>query len=48
MFATTYNDLEKSWKGAPRIPLLNRDVSIGQVLLDALDRQPNEIGQVSF
>lgn len=46
MFATIYNDSKKYWQGVPRVPLYNRDVSIGQVLLDALERQPNEIGQV--
>lgn len=47
MFDTIYNESEKSWHGVDRVPVFNRDVSIGQVMLDALERHPNGIAQVS-
>lgn len=48
MFHTTYNEETKTWHGLPRTPTYNPNVSVGQILLEALGRYPKKIGQVSI
>lgn len=47
LFHTTFDEETKTWYGLPGVPMYNPNVSVGQVLLEALRRYPEKIGQVS-
>lgn len=46
MFHVTFNEKTKIWSGASTIPVFNKDLSVGAAFLDALQKNPNKIGQV--
>lgn len=48
MYRTQYNEESKMWTGLSKVPLYNLSVSVGQVILESLDRDPDKIGQVIF
>jgi len=43
---TYFDDVNKIWSGKVKAPLYNNAVSLGQVALEMLNRNPNKIGQV--
>lgn len=47
MFRTRYDDDTKIWSGPPWVPNYYPNVNAAQVLLDALGRNPQRIGQIS-
>lgn len=47
MYRTIYDKKMKQWSGQPKIALYNPNVSVGQVILEALHRAPDKIGQVN-
>lgn len=46
MYRTIFDEKLKQWSGLPKIALYNPNVSVGQVILEALDRAPQKMGQV--
>lgn len=46
MYRTTFDQKTKIWYGPNTVPHYNPNVSVGQVLLHALGKCPNKIGQV--
>lgn len=46
MYKTIYNEETNLWTGLNKVPLYNLNVSVGQVVLEALDRDPDSLGQV--
>lgn len=46
MYRTIYDEETKMWTGLSKVPLYNLSVSVGQVILESLDRDPDKIGQV--
>lgn len=46
-YSTIFDEKTKTWKGLPKVPKYNANVSVGQVVLEALSREPNKIGQVN-
>lgn len=47
LFHTTYNSSTKVWSGPLLPPIYHPDVNAAQVLLDAMNRDPEAIGQIS-
>lgn len=47
MFHTIYDADTKTWSGRKTAPMYHPNVNVAQVLLDALQRNPNHIGQIS-
>lgn len=47
MYRTIYDKDTKVWTGLRKLPLYHPNVSVGQVILEALDRNPLKIGQVN-
>lgn len=46
MNSTFFEKEIKVWHGRLTTPIYNPNVSIGQVILDCLQKNPNKIGQV--
>lgn len=47
MFQTNFNSANKLWSGKKCSPIYNPKASIGQIVLDALNRNPEKVVQVS-
>lgn len=47
VYQTTYDPLTKIWSGRPMAPIYHPDVNAAQVLLDAMNRNPAQIGQIN-
>lgn len=47
MYRTIYDKEIKEWSGIRKYPLYHPNVSVGQVILEALNRNPQKIGQVN-
>lgn len=45
---TFYDEKTKTWRGPRKNYLFNKHVTIGEVILTELEKDPNKIGQVSM
>lgn len=46
MFHTNFDENTLTWSGLQKVPTYNSNVTVGQVVLEALQRNPKKIGQV--
>lgn len=46
MYHTSFDAATKTWTGPKTLPVFNPNVSAAQVILNALNNNPNKIGQV--
>lgn len=48
MLQTTYDEATKTWSGLKTTPIFNPNDSVAQIILNALQRNSNKIGQVIY